>query len=142
MEIVEDRHEVGSTLMSIQLPIDAEHDVIGDPTFAGAILDRLFHHAFRVQLDNQNMGKTQIKIGDESTKTDPPTSGLAEAKQGWLDAPECATIMFSAVTCLYVCPMRRGVVHKVPSDRKASKKHLKRRCPSRFVKCRFADVLS
>jgi DNA replication protein DnaC len=68
MEIVEDRYEVGSTLITSQLPIDAWHDVIGEPTFADAILDRLVHNAYRVQLDGQSMRKTQIKTGDESTK--------------------------------------------------------------------------
>ena len=38
------------------------------PTFADAILDRLVHNAYRVQLDGQSMRKTQIKTGDESTK--------------------------------------------------------------------------
>jgi hypothetical protein len=42
--------------------------VIGEPTFADAILDRLVHNAYRVQLDGQSMLKTQIKTGDESTK--------------------------------------------------------------------------
>ena len=62
------RYEVGSTLITSQLPIDAWHDVIGEPTFADAILDRLVHNAYRVQLDGQSMRKTQIKTGDESTK--------------------------------------------------------------------------
>ena len=39
MEIVEDRYDAGSTLITSQLPIDAWHDVIGEPTFADAILD-------------------------------------------------------------------------------------------------------
>ena len=47
MEIVEDRYEVGSTLITSQLPIDTWHDVIGEPTFADAILDRLVHNAYR-----------------------------------------------------------------------------------------------
>jgi len=41
MEIVEDRYQAGSTLITSQLPLDTWHDVIGDPTFADAILDRL-----------------------------------------------------------------------------------------------------
>jgi DNA replication protein DnaC len=41
MEIVEDKYEVGSTLITSQSPIDAWHDVIEEPTFADAILDRL-----------------------------------------------------------------------------------------------------
>ncbi len=51
-----------------QLPIDTWHDVIGEPTFADAILDRLVHNAYRVELDGQSMRKTKLKAGDESTQ--------------------------------------------------------------------------
>jgi DNA replication protein DnaC len=67
MEIVEDRYEVGSTLITSQLPIDTWHDVIGEPTFADAILDRLIHNAYRADLDGQSMRKTKIKTGDENS---------------------------------------------------------------------------
>jgi len=54
LEIVEDRYEGGSTLITNKLPIDAWHDVIGEQTFADAILARLVHNAYRVQLDGQS----------------------------------------------------------------------------------------
>jgi len=41
MEIVEERYGCGSTMITSQLPINAWHDVIGGPTFADAILDRV-----------------------------------------------------------------------------------------------------
>ena len=66
MEIVEDRYELGSTLITSQLPIDTWHEVIGEPTFADAILDRLVHNAYRVQLDGQSMRKKSAKTGDEN----------------------------------------------------------------------------
>lgn len=66
MEIVEDRYEAGSILITSQLPVDAWHDVIGEPTFADAILDRLVHNAYRIGLDGQSMRKTKVKIGDET----------------------------------------------------------------------------
>ena len=68
MEIIEDRYEVGSTLITSQLPIDTWHDVIGEPTFADAILDRLVHNAYRVQLDGQSMRKNTTKTGDENSQ--------------------------------------------------------------------------
>ena len=68
MEIVEDRYEAGSTLITSQLPIDAWHDVIGEPTFADAILDRLVHNAYRIELDGQSMRKTNLKTGDENAQ--------------------------------------------------------------------------
>src|SRR6185295_14528048 len=51
MEIVEDRYSAASTLITSQLQLDAWHEVIGDPTFADAILDRLVHNAHRLALD-------------------------------------------------------------------------------------------
>ncbi|MFT5062627.1 MAG: DNA replication protein DnaC, partial [Polaromonas sp.] len=66
MEIVEDRYEAGSTLITSQLPVDAWHDVIGEPTFADAILDRLVHNAYHIGLDGQSMRKTKVKTGDET----------------------------------------------------------------------------
>jgi len=68
MEIVEDRYETGSILITSQLPVKTWHDVIGEPTFADAILDRLIHNAYRVELDGQSMRKTNLKTGDETTK--------------------------------------------------------------------------
>jgi DNA replication protein DnaC len=59
MEIVEDRYGNGSTVITSQLPIDAWHDVIDDPTFADAILDRLVHNAFRLPLDGPSLRKTK-----------------------------------------------------------------------------------
>lgn len=50
LEIVDDRHDRASTLVTSQLPVDRWHDIIGDPTLADAILDRLIHNAHRVEL--------------------------------------------------------------------------------------------
>ena len=49
-------------------PANCRHDVIGEPTFADAILDCLIHNAYRVELDGQSMRKTNLKTGDETTK--------------------------------------------------------------------------
>jgi len=48
LEIVEERHGRGSTLITSQLPVASWHEVIAEPTFADAILDRLVHntHAY------------------------------------------------------------------------------------------------
>ncbi len=66
MEIVEDRYEAGSILITSQLPVDTWHDVIGEPTFADAILDRIVHNAYRLNLDGQSMRKTKTKTVDET----------------------------------------------------------------------------
>jgi len=57
MEIVEDRYGTGSTLITSQLPVKKWHDVIGEPTFADAILDRIVHNAYRFELDGPSMRK-------------------------------------------------------------------------------------
>ena len=58
MEIVEDRYATGSTVITSQLPVETWHDVIDEPTFADAILDRLIHNAHRLQLDGPSLRKT------------------------------------------------------------------------------------
>ena len=59
MEIVEDRHGHGATVITSQLPVEKWHDVIGEPTFADAILDRIIHNAYRLELDGPSIRKTQ-----------------------------------------------------------------------------------
>jgi DNA replication protein DnaC len=66
MEIVEDRYGAGSTLITSQLPLNTWHDVIGEPTFADAILDRIVHNAYRLELSGQSLRKTKITNSDET----------------------------------------------------------------------------
>lgn len=58
MEIVEDRYGSGSTVITSQLPVDTWHEVVDEPTFADAILDRLVHNAHRLPLDGPYLRKT------------------------------------------------------------------------------------
>ncbi len=69
MEIVEDRYGRGSTMITSQLPIKAWHDVIGEPTFADAIFDRIVHNSYRLELEGQSMRKTSVKMDDENHQT-------------------------------------------------------------------------
>jgi DNA replication protein DnaC len=57
LEIVEDRCGRGSTLITSQVPVDRWHELIGDPTVADAILDRLVHTAHRIQLKGESLRK-------------------------------------------------------------------------------------
>ena len=66
MEIVEDRYGTGSTMITSQLPVDKWHDVIGEPTFADAILDRLVHNAYRVSLDGPSMRKDKTRKEEQA----------------------------------------------------------------------------
>jgi DNA replication protein DnaC len=55
LEILEDRHGRRSTIVTSQPPVDAWHEVIGNPTLADAILDRLVHNAHRLALEGESM---------------------------------------------------------------------------------------
>jgi len=57
LEILEDRYQRRSTIVTSQLPVSQWHEAIGDPTFADAILDRLIHNAYRVDLKGESMRK-------------------------------------------------------------------------------------
>lgn len=62
LEVLEDRHGRRSTIATSQLPIEEWHSVIGDPTLADAILDRLVHNAYKINLRGESMRKQQAKL--------------------------------------------------------------------------------
>ncbi len=62
LEILEDRHGARSTLATSQLPIEKWHDTIGDPTMADAILDRLVHNAYKINLKGGSMRKRKANL--------------------------------------------------------------------------------
>ena len=57
LEIVEDRYEKRSTIVTSQIPVDHWYDMIGNPTIADAILDRLVHNAYRIELSGESLRK-------------------------------------------------------------------------------------
>jgi DNA replication protein DnaC len=78
MEIVEDRHGRGSILITSQLPVPTWHDVIGEPTLGDAILDRIVHNAYRLELDGPSMRKIRAAETSEpaaKTATDDTPKG-------------------------------------------------------------------
>ena len=64
MEVIDDRHERGATVIATQVPVERWHHQIGDPTYADAILDRLVHQAHRIELTGESLRKT--RAGGES----------------------------------------------------------------------------
>ncbi len=64
LEIFEDRYDNASTLITSQLPLSAWHEVIDEPTFADAILDRIVHNAYRLELDGESLRKGQTPSSD------------------------------------------------------------------------------
>ena len=61
LEIVDDRHGRGSTIVTSQLPVEQWHEAIANPTVADAILDRLVHNAHRLTLNGDSMRKAAAK---------------------------------------------------------------------------------
>ena len=61
LEILEERYGRKSTLVTSQLPVDRWHEIIGDPTYADAILDRLVHNAHRIELTGESMRRARAR---------------------------------------------------------------------------------
>ena len=61
LEIVDDRHGRGSTIVTSQLPVEHWHEAIANPTVADAILDRLVHNAHRLTLKGDSLRKAAAK---------------------------------------------------------------------------------
>lgn len=57
MELIEDRHGKASTIIASQLPVASWFDVIGEETIADAILDRLVHTSYRIELKGESLRK-------------------------------------------------------------------------------------
>ncbi len=70
MEVVDDRHQRAATILATQVPIERWHDMIGDPTYADAILDRLLHNAYRIELRGDSMRRRKPSLPvDEKYKS-------------------------------------------------------------------------
>jgi DNA replication protein DnaC len=61
LEILEDRHERASTLVTSQLPVKSWHEAIGEPTLADAICDRLIHAAHRIELKGASLREAKAR---------------------------------------------------------------------------------
>jgi DNA replication protein DnaC len=57
LEIVEDRYDTGSLLITSQVPVDRWYDIIALPTLADAVLDRVVHNAYRIELSGESLRK-------------------------------------------------------------------------------------
>jgi DNA replication protein DnaC len=57
LEILDDRYDTKSTMIASQLPVELWHEAIGDATMADAILDRLVHNAYRLDIKGESFRK-------------------------------------------------------------------------------------
>ena len=67
LEILDDRYDRRSTLITSQLPVDQWHAYLGDRTIADAILDRLVHNSYRVVLKGESMRKRRTAVATQSS---------------------------------------------------------------------------
>ena len=65
LEIIEDRHNKGSIIVTSQIPVKSWYEIIGEKTIADAILDRLIHQSHRIELGGESMRKKRNMIGKE-----------------------------------------------------------------------------
>ena len=66
LEILEERYGRRATIVTSQLPLARWHEIIADPTYADAILDRLVHNAHRIELSGESMRRTRGKQNQEA----------------------------------------------------------------------------
>ena len=62
LELLEERYGRRSIIITSQLPVDKWHDVIGDPTYADAVLDRVAHNAHRINLTGDSLRRSRTQL--------------------------------------------------------------------------------
>jgi DNA replication protein DnaC len=67
LDVIDDRCQTSSTLIASQLPVDSWHAVMPDPSVADAVLDRLVHGAYRINLRGESMRKLRAPAPDPNT---------------------------------------------------------------------------
>ena len=65
LDIIEDRHERKSIIITSQYPSSNWYDMVGDPTIADAILDRIIHTAHTIELYGESMRKLRSKKNEK-----------------------------------------------------------------------------
>jgi len=59
LEIIDDRMGQGSVVITSQFPVSQWHELVGDATVADALMDRLVHQAYRIELKGESMRKAR-----------------------------------------------------------------------------------
>jgi IstB-like ATP binding protein len=71
LELIEDRHGRRSTIVTSQLPVGHWHEALGEPTIADAILDRLVHNAYRIELRGESLRRRDTADPIDAAPTSP-----------------------------------------------------------------------
>ncbi len=69
LEVLDDRQEIGSVLITSQFPTSLWHDTIGNPTIADAILDRLIHNSHTIELEGESIRKRKAAAAGSEALT-------------------------------------------------------------------------
>lgn len=78
LEVIEDRYQLRSTIVTSQLPVSEWHDALGEPTIADAILDRLVHNSHRIELRGDSLRRLQDGAHGQPDRAAEPTTEAAE----------------------------------------------------------------
>ena len=78
-EVIEDRSQLRSTIVTSQLPVKSWHDALGEPTIADAILDRLVHNSHRIELGGDSLRKPDQPIAQTAPSPRAKASRAADA---------------------------------------------------------------
>ena len=65
LEIIEDRHNKGSIIITSQIPVKGWYEIIGEKTIADAILDRLIHQSHRIELGGESMRRKRKLVNQK-----------------------------------------------------------------------------
>ena len=66
LEIIEDRHNKGTLMITAQIPVKGWYEIIGEKTIADAILDRLIHQSHRIELSGESMRKKRSYLNNKN----------------------------------------------------------------------------
>ncbi|MBB6274037.1 DNA replication protein DnaC [Pedobacter cryoconitis] len=61
LDVIEDRHQKRSTIVTSQIPVKEWYDIIGEKTIADAVLDRIVHHSLRIELYGESLRRRKSK---------------------------------------------------------------------------------
>src|SRR5262249_41297230 len=76
----EDRYDARSIIITSQARVDPCYAIAGDPTLADAILDRVIHNAYRIELPGESLRKAKKTAGSEPATNPPLTTRQAQKK--------------------------------------------------------------
>ena len=86
LEVIEDRSGLRSTIVTSQLPVGHWHEALGEPTVADAILDRLVHNAYRLELKGDSRRRA-TRAADEPLEVAPAPDAAITPDQPVTDGP-------------------------------------------------------